>query len=348
MKWLFPLMGGIALAGTWAKFGSKVLAAASVKKLDQGLYTLTYKGDYGFDEFLKRGGAADESQMAAYITEFLSGGFSKPPKPPKQAFGCSTLVSNGMMGRNFDWEGEPGKAMIVRTCPKHGYESVSTCWLEFLGFGKDWKPEGFANQYMALAAIYVPLDGINEKGLCVADLVNGDDERTAQDTGRVKLTTNTAIRYLLDRAANVDEALALLRGIDMNSAIGMSHHLAIADASGRSVVVEYAGGEMLVSEERAVTNHYLCPGEKQGTGNDESKARLCRLLECDVKTPEQMRDAMAANSYEGLTRWTNVFCMKGNKAKVIYYWDGEYDFGRSHYFVVPDGRKKKKNLENNA
>lgn len=336
MKLLFPILGCLALAGTWARFGKKVLAALSVCKLDERLYGLTFRGDYGFDAFLKQGGAANEGEMAAYITKFLSGGFAKAPQPPKQEFGCSTLAKNGMMGRNFDWEGAPGKAMIVRTKPRDGYESVATCWLEFLGFGPEWKPEGFANQYMALASIYVPLDGINEKGLCVADLVNGDEEHTAQDTGKIKLTTNTAIRYLLDRAADVEEALELLRGINMNSAIGMSHHLSIADAKGRSVVVEYVNGEMLVTDTDTVTNHYLCPGEKQGVGNDESKARLWRLRELDVKTPEQMRDAMSANSYEGLTRWTCVFCMKGNKPAVIYHWDRDYAYEHARYFVIPD------------
>lgn len=330
MKWLFPVMGGLALAGTWKKFGSKVLAAGSVRKLEERLYTLEYRGDYGFDEFLKRGGAADEGEMAAYITRFLSGGFAKPPQPPKQEFGCSTLTSGRMMGRNFDWEGAPGKAMIVQTRPKKGYASVSTCWLDFLGFGPEWKPEGFANQYMALASIYVPLDGINEKGFCVADLVCGDNEHTKQDTGKVRLTTNTAIRYLLDRAADVEEALELLRGIDMNSAIGTSHHLAMADASGRSVVVEYVNGQMLVCEVKAVTNHYLCPGQKQGVGNEESYKRLCRLLEREPRTPEQMRDVMADNSYEGLTRWTNVFIPV--QKKMLFYWDREYDYENVHLF----------------
>lgn len=136
------------------------------------------------------------------------------------------------MGRNFDWEGANSSAIIIHTKPQNGYDSYSTSWFYFLGFGQNWKPEGFANQYMALAAIYVPLDGINEKGLCVADLVNGDNEQTHQKTDKVDLTASTAIRLLLDRAATVDEAIELLEQYDMNSAVGMSHHIAISDASG--------------------------------------------------------------------------------------------------------------------
>ena len=46
----------------------------------------------------------------------------------------------------------------------------------------------------SITAIYVPLDGMNAKGLVVADLTAGDDEETYQRTGKVNLTTTTAIR----------------------------------------------------------------------------------------------------------------------------------------------------------
>ena len=71
----------------------------------------------------------------------------------------------------------------------------------------------------------------------------GDDEETHQRSDKPDLTTTTAIRLLLDRAADVDEAVALLGQYDMNSSIGSAHHLSIADASGRSVVVEYVNGD---------------------------------------------------------------------------------------------------------
>ena len=48
-------------------------------------------------------------------------------------------------------------------------------------------------------------------------------EETHQQTEKPDLTTTTAIRLLLDQAANVDEAVALLGQYDMNSSIGSSH-----------------------------------------------------------------------------------------------------------------------------
>ncbi len=323
----------VLLAGAWSMFGDKIKAAQSVSKLEEGLYYVEYKGDYGFDDFLEKGGAPSEAAMAEYITAFLSNGFVKGGAAPEpQNFGCSTLSVKALMGRNFDWESGDGSAIIIHTKPKDGYESYSTCWLDFLGFGKAWKPEGFANQYMALASIYVPLDGINEKGLCVADLVNGDNEQTHQVTDKADLTTNTAIRLLLDKAATVGEAIALLEQYDMNSAIGMAHHLAISDATGQSVVVEYIGDEMIVTEIPAVTNHYLSEGEKYGVGNEESRTRFGRLMEMrsDINCIDNMRDTMEAVSYPGITRWSIVYDLEARSFD--FYWNRQFD--APHHFCL--------------
>ena len=324
----------IFLVGAWSIFGDKIKAAGTVKAIDDNLYYMEYKGDYGFDAYLEQGGASSASEMAVYITDFLSGGFmSKAPAMGKLDFGCTaytvkTADGGALMGRNYDWEGENGTAMIMYTEPENGYASYSTCWLDFLGFGKDWKPEGTSNQYMSLAAIYVPLDGINEKGLAIADLMVGDDEQTNQKTDKVDLTTTTAIRLLLDKAATVDEAVELLGQYDMNSDIGRGHHLAISDATGKSVVVEYIDNVMYVTETPVVTNHYLTEGEKYGIGNDESHARLDRVLTFDaeagsVMNATQVRNVMQNVSYADATQWSIVFDMK-NKA-LDFYWQRQFD-----------------------
>ncbi len=305
----------LATAGLgWYVFGDKINAANSVEKIGDKLYYMEYEGDYGFQGFLDEGGAASEEEMANYIVFMMSGGFVKLDREAvSMDFGCSTLSVKGedysLMGRNYDWQGDEGNAMIIHTKPQNGYESYSTTWLDFLGFGEGFAPEEFNDKYMAIAAVYVPLDGINEKGLCVADLIAGDNEVTRQDTDKADLTTTSAIRLLLDRAANVDEALKLLEEYDMNSSIGMAHHLSISDKEGNSVVVEYVKGEMIVTETDTVTNHYLAKGEKFGVGNEESHRRFGKIQ--DMKNSINSRDAMAGCmenvSYAGETQWSIVY-----------------------------------------
>ena len=90
----------------------------------------------------------------------------------------------------------------------------------------------------AIVSLYAPLDGMNEKGLAVSVNMIQDSASINQNTGKPDITTTTAIRLLLDKAANVEEALELLRQYDFHSSMGMMVHLALADADGRSVAVE--------------------------------------------------------------------------------------------------------------
>ncbi|MBQ8001350.1 MAG: linear amide C-N hydrolase [Ruminococcus sp.] len=318
-------------------FSDMLSAAGSVRELEDGLWYMEYEGDYGFEDFLEKGGASSERDMALYLISFMSGGFWEgDPEERSLDFGCSALTTETdegtIMGRNFDWEGNDSSVMIIHTKPENGYESYSTTWLDFLGFGDGFKPESFAEKYMAMAAVYVPLDGINEKGLCVADLLAGDSDTTNQQTEKVDLTTTSAIRLLLDKASDVDEAVELLKNYDMHSSIGTSHHLAISDARGKSVVVEYIDDVMVVTETKAVTNHYLSEGEKYGTGNEESHNRFDKLLtlEPNIKSCEGMKDCMKDASYEGETQWSIVYNL--DTKTLDFYFHRDYE--NSHHFTL--------------
>ena len=345
LKWICGIVAALLVifaAGGWWMFGTFITAANSIEKLEDGLYAMEFEGDYGFEDFLARGGAASDGEVADYLVTFLSRGFYKMESEVQTGrFGCSTICTRDeqgivFFGRNYDWE--ECTAMIVHTRPENGYESVSTCCLDFLGFSEGYAPDGsMMERIQSLAAIYVPLDGMNEKGLMVADLMAGDDEETHQQTGKPALTTTTAIRLLLDQAATVDEAVALLKQYDMNSSIGSAHHLSLADASGKSVVVEYVGGEMLVTETKVVTNHYLAQGEKQGVGSEQSHLRFDTLSaysgpagELDVrdllKSVAQMNYPQTEGSYEK-TMWSVVYCPEGRCADFYFAENYEHSYG---------------------
>ena len=323
--------------GAWAQFGPLVKGAMSVEKLDEGLYYMEYKGDDGFDELIARGGGRSSGELVGYVMNFLSKGYYNPPITPAPAqYGCSALTARTpensvLMGRNFDFSSATG--MVLHTLPKHGYETITTFNVEFFGFGDDWLPEGFVNQYMALSGLFFALDGINEKGLAIADLMAGDEAVTHQDTGKPALTTTSAICYLLKNAASVDEALELLKGIDMNSDIGSAHHYAISDASGKSVVVEYVDNDLVVVDSPAVTNHYLCE-QKRNVGLYEGDHRydfLCRQYEEAGGTMDlrQLTTAIASVSQPPAqgdrlgTAWTMV--MNLTNPAVTYYSRRHFD-----------------------
>jgi predicted choloylglycine hydrolase len=335
---LLSVLGLVVVIGVlmWLEFGPLVKGALSAEKIDDGLYYMEYRGDDGFDGLMAQGGFESADQMVSYIIEYLSRGHYKPEmQTQKTDFGCSALTvktpdGGVMMGRNFDFPSALG--VVLHTIPDRGYETITTFNVKFYGFGEDYKPEGFSNQYMALIGLFVALDGINEKGLAVADLMAGDTIQTHQRTSKPDLTTTAAISYLLKNAANVDEALDLLRGIDMHSDIGSAHHYAMADASGKHVVVEYVNNEMVVVESPAVANHYLC-NAKLNMGlaeGDDRYDRLCERYEQTggVMNEKQLTEAIGAVSQperEGFlgTAWTIVMDLK--HPSVTYYSRRHFD-----------------------
>ena len=335
---LFSVLGLVVVFGVlmWLEFGPLVKGALSAEKMDDGLYYMEYKGDDGFDELMTRGGFEGADQMVSYIIEYLSKGHYKPEvQTQKTAFGCSALTvktpdGGVMMGRNFDFPSAIG--VVLHTIPDRGYETITTFNVEFYGFGEDYKPEGFMNQYLALTGLFVALDGINEKGFAIADLMAGDSIQTHQRTSKPDLTTTAAISYLLKNAANVDEALDLLRGIDMHSDIGSAHHYAMADASGKHVVVEYVDNEMVVVESPAVANHYLGDA-KLNVGLAEGDDRYARLCERYEQTRGVMNEKQLTETIETVsqpekegflgTAWTMVMDLK--HPSVTYYSRRHFD-----------------------
>ena len=335
---LFSVLGLVILLGVavWMEFGPLVKGANSCVKLDDGLYFMEYKGDDGFDGLMAQGGIAKADQLAGYAIEFLSKGHYKPEiSTSKQAYGCSALTVSTpdgdiLMGRNFDFPSAVG--VVMHCIPDKGYETITTFNVEFYGFGEGFKPEGFKNQYMALTGLFVALDGINEKGLAIADLMAGDNVETHQNTSKPDLTTTAAIPYMLKNAANVDEALKLLESIDMHSDIGSAHHYAMADATGKRVVVEYVDNKMVVVESPAVANHYLCQ-QKLNAGLEEGDNRYATLCERFAETngvmnQEQLTDVIASVSQperEGFlgTAWTMVMDLK--HPSITYYSRRHFD-----------------------
>ena len=130
----------------------------------------------------------------------------------------------------------------------------------------------------------------------------------------------------------MDEALKLLQGIDMHSDIGAAHHYAMADASGKSVVVEYVDNKMVVVDSPAVTNHYLCE-EKHNVGlveGDQRYEQLCQRMEKTggVMNLQQLKEAVFSVSQpqrDGFlgTAWTMV--MDLSSPSVTYYSRRQFD-----------------------
>lgn len=104
-------------------------------------------------------------------------------------------------------------------------------------------------------------DGLNEKGFGMHMLYLTATDFGPRDRSKAGVQAGLWGQYLLDNAATVEEALALMEKIQpiMVSLDGMKAtvHLAIEDASGDSAIIEYINGQPLIHhgrEYRVMTN----------------------------------------------------------------------------------------------
>ncbi|MGI6009968.1 MAG: carcinine hydrolase/isopenicillin-N N-acyltransferase family protein [Ruminococcus sp.] len=308
-----------------------VSPASEIEELENGFSAVRYNGDYGFDGFLIGGGAASDGEVVRYLADNLLSDLNFGDLLGG-VFGCSTIAvqspeGDALFGRNFDWEN--CEAMVVESHPENGYASLSTVNMDFITQNVDGGMVGMAlnlDKVKTLAALYAPLDGMNEAGLAVSVNMIQDSAVIDQNTDKPDLTTTTAIRLLLDKAGSVDEALELLAQYDLHGSMGMMIHFAIADSTGRSAAVEYVSDEMIVTEAPVLTNFYLAEGEKQGIGTEQSHERYDILMNQLEETPqmgaEDVRDALDSVSKDNFgefesTEWSIVMNLSTREAR--YY-----------------------------
>ncbi len=313
----------------------EISLSSEVTSLADGFSAVKYEGAYGFDEFLLQGGASSDAEVVSYLTtNVLSGvnGLSLDGIP----FGCSTILvkdenGNVLFGRNFDWN--TCSAMIVQSVPENGYASISTVNTDFISMS-GMRLSTLPDKVQAIICLYAPLDGMNEKGLAVSVNMIQDRSTISQNTDKPDITTTTAIRLLLDKAATVEEAIALLEQYDMHASMGYMMHLAIADRDGNSMVIEYINNEMIVTETPVVTNFYLAEGDKHGIGTKQSHERYDILMQtlADKKTlnMDGVRYALSSVSKKNFgefesTEWSVVF--NQSTGEVHYYHRENYSEG---------------------
>ena len=330
---LIAILAALALmcAGALAEELTMVETTDALQTLEDGLYAVQLTGGDGFDDFLAAGGASSDMEVVSFIgRRMLFGGIKMNVQP----FGCSAFTvpstaGGRLFGRNFDWYS--GETWILEAHPDNGYASIATVNMDFLGGNVTAALPASARK---LAAYYAPLDGMNEVGLYVAVLYIEDRTVIDQQTDRPDITTTTAIRMLLNKAATVEEAVDLLGQYDFHASMGMVVHLAIADAGGSMAAVEYVDDEMIVTPTQVLTNFYLAEGEKQGIGSAQSHMRydtLTALLDgTDAMTPGDVRDALDSVSKHNFndgetTVWSMVCDQLGGT--VTYYHREDYSKG---------------------
>ncbi len=294
---------------------------------EAGLYEVNYSADYKLDELLEAGGATTEDELAQYIIKVMLKGLPVNIEYEVPSLACSTFIAKNpdggyIFGRNLD--NQETDFAVVRTAPKGAYASVSVVNLSFLGYNSELKPDKLTNKINMLALPYFPLDGANEKGLAIG-VLQLQAPPTNQQSDKVDVDTTLAIRVLLDKAANVQEAVELLKTFDMHASANGCYHLQIADAEGNSVVVSYVNDEMVVTEKKGdyqcATNFYLhdVPFKYEAQGMDRFEKLTEKLT--------ASKGVMTVGEGMELLHYANIVSTEPDEEGRVYstQWSSIYD-----------------------
>jgi hypothetical protein len=297
----------------------EVATLSSLEKIDDyPLYTMRYYGAYD-----QRDASAQSKRP---LPEVDLAEVERTATWP--AWSCSLFAALGdaevmLYGRNFDWEYSP--ALLLFTDPPDGYASVSMVDIAYLGFGG--AEAGTATELplverrALLYTPFLPFDGMNERGLVVG-MAAVPPGQMRPDPEKETVDSLMAIRVMLDRAGTVDEAVAILGSYNINMTGGPPLHYLIADLSGRSALVEFYQGEMVVMPNEApwhvATNFLRASAGASPEGECWRYDKISRRLS-DAEgrlTAQEAIDLLAEVSQEG-TQWSVVYGMGTRDVKVI-------------------------------
>ena len=269
----------LVVACLWS---GEIASLRSVKSVagNEYLYTMEYKAPYDLDDLI-----ANDIDENAELLDYVVGRIGKGlPLKIKSAqvedengematMNCTSfqVKSAGgegfLFGRNYDYYKNPTMVTISR--PKKGYASIAVSDMSHFGYSLEKLPTSLGAKLSCLAAIYAPVDGINEKGLCTS-IMALPKQASQQDTPKHDVGTTIIMRLWLDRCATVQEALDLAEALDIrhDAKVGSGYHYMVADASGDCAVVEFDKDDgwktMIVRKPEGensmlVTNHLLSP-----------------------------------------------------------------------------------------
>jgi len=150
-------------------------------------------------------------------------------------------------GRNFDWEFSP--ALVLFSQPQGRYASVAMVDIAYLGFAGE-KAQNLTDLPLEdlqplLYAPWLPFDGMNEMGLVVG-MAAVPAGGMRPDPQKPTIGSLAVMREILDRAANVGQALDLLGSYNLDFEGGPPLHYLLADRYGQAALVEFYQGDMHV------------------------------------------------------------------------------------------------------
>jgi hypothetical protein len=301
---------------------------ASFHNVEGVLYSMTFYGNYSHETFST---SNPDSRSDDYDSVDGDG------------FNCSLFTvfgdaNNYLMGRSFDNPaGWVCLTMITKLNPRDGYASIAPVRMRDFGFGPgtNFSELYFSAKLRLIESAYYPPDGINEAGL-IMGLANVTPMPYTRDPAKETIGCQLWVRKVLDQCRTVDEAAALTMRYNISGGGQdvLDVHAIIADASGRSIILDPAGGEMKVIPHignfQVMTNSPV-----YGLSMDAQKEQCPRFrtiyerldLQNGIMSSDQALDLLQEVGNQW-TEWSAVYLMnpRGFRIAIDFDFDPVYQF----------------------
>lgn len=324
----------IAVTAVWhnelATLGSiRLLRDRNDAHNDGAVYSMHVHGGFYLEDFIEQGGTSSDLELIDFITGHLTKGLLKinieDPEIACSSFTARSADGDMLFGRNYDFS-KTNTCLVFTEAQNGRHATISTTDLQFLGLDTEKNLTGLMDKITALAAPYIPLDGINDAGVsCGIYMTYQGGETTVatdQNTDKPDFTSTTLLRLILDYADNIEDAVKIASSFDLHDSAKTSYHYMVADASGRSAILEWVGStdasdndgaarqltvtyndqdshigaSEATSDLQVITNFILQPGYYDDSSADDIKGfdRYTRLWDELHRSNGQVSDEKAA------------------------------------------------------
>lgn len=323
------------------KYSSRIATVKSIKKVTHYNHYNIYKMDVLYNYNLKKITSQrlnnDQDFMNSMVKTalpYIPISIQCPDFGNCSVFTIKDEAGTILMGRNYDFKNNTS-AMLVHSAPKDGYESVGFSALDNLKVSK--ADASIKSKFSCLLAPFACLDGMNEKGVCIAVLTL-DSYPTKQNTGKPTIATTLIIRLVLDKAATTQEAVDIIKQYDVYSMSGKDYHFYITDAFGDGRIVEFdpeTKDRVLVDTASDVATNFfiiykehVLPNQKNGIYG-HGRERYNAIIDVMNKHKQNLNtdvawQALKAASQEpdpiditSNTQWSIVFNTKELSASIV-------------------------------
>jgi hypothetical protein len=338
----------IIAAGVTYLVGDHVRTLWSLRRVPgTNAYVMDYYVDYHLDEIRRHGMDIDHIEdglinvlfpdPVASIAIDAKGRFlDEKIKTLPTGEHCSTVALRSptgsvLFGRNFDYSHDA--CLIIRIHRDGELASIAVLDLHYLNLDRDDLEEtSLWRRIPLLFAPYYLQDGMNQHGVAVADMAV-EGAKPPYDAKRPNVLHSTAMRLILDYATNVEEALEILEQYNVRF-VAETCHLMIADASGRSVVVEFIDGETKITPGnqtwQVCTNDPIYGATEEVCDERCERYRTASAQLAAVSATAGVDDVMRVMqsvSKEDWTMWSSVYDLTSKDFRFAYrrHYDRAYD-----------------------